>query len=105
VTRAGARGSTWIATAGDHGWTFQVDVIGWAIEFAERQITINVVAPAPTETPMLVDPARVATPPTLPRLGRYIQPREIADLVAFLFGPSGRSITGQRMVVCAGASL
>jgi NAD(P)-dependent dehydrogenase (short-subunit alcohol dehydrogenase family) len=77
----------------------------WAIELAERQITVNVIAPGPTETPMLVDPARVATPPKLPRLGRYIQPGEIADLVAFLLGPGGRSITGQRLVVCAGASL
>jgi hypothetical protein len=34
-----------------------------------------------------------------------LQPREIADLGAFPFGPSGRSNTGQRMVVCAGASL
>jgi len=54
---------------------------------------------------MLVDPARVATPPKLLRLGRYIQPREIADLVAILVGPSERSNTGQRLVVCAGASL
>jgi NAD(P)-dependent dehydrogenase (short-subunit alcohol dehydrogenase family) len=77
----------------------------WAIELAERQITVNVVAPGPVETPMLVDPARVATPPKLPRLGRYIEPGEIADLVAFLLGPGGRSITGQRLVVCAGASL
>jgi NAD(P)-dependent dehydrogenase (short-subunit alcohol dehydrogenase family) len=53
---------------------------------------------------MLIDPARVATPPELPRLRRYIQPGEIADLVAFLLGPGG-SITGQRLVVCAGASL
>ena len=30
---------------------------------------------------------------------------EIADLVGFLLGPSGRSITGQRIVVCAAASL
>jgi hypothetical protein len=77
----------------------------WAIELAERQITVNVVAPDPTETPMLIDPARVATPPKLPRQRRYIQPGEIADLVAFLLGPGGRSITGQRLVVCAGASL
>ena len=76
----------------------------WAIELAERQITVNVVALGPTEAPMLVDPARAATPPKLPRLGRHIQAREITDLVAFLVGPSGRSNTGQRLV-CAGASL
>jgi 3-oxoacyl-[acyl-carrier protein] reductase len=69
------------------------------------ETTINVIAPGPTETPTLVVPARAASPPKLPRLGRYIQPREIADLVALLLGPSGRSITGQLLVVCAGASL
>ena len=77
----------------------------WAIELAPRQITVNVVAPGATRTPMLDDPARAATPPQLPRLGRFIEPAEIADLVGFLLGPSGRSITGQRLVVCAGASL
>jgi NAD(P)-dependent dehydrogenase (short-subunit alcohol dehydrogenase family) len=77
----------------------------WAMELAPRQITVNVVAPGPTQTPMLADPGRAATPPALPRLGRFIDPAEIADLVAFLLGPSGRSITGQRLVVCAGASL
>lgn len=77
----------------------------WAQELADRQITVNVVAPGATETAMLADPARAATPPQVPRLGRFIQPSEIADLVGFLLGPSGRSITGQRLVVCAGASL
>jgi NAD(P)-dependent dehydrogenase (short-subunit alcohol dehydrogenase family) len=77
----------------------------WAIELASRQITVNVVAPGPTETPMLADPARSATPPKLPPLGRFVQPEEVADLVAFLLGPSGCSITGQRLVICAGASL
>jgi NAD(P)-dependent dehydrogenase (short-subunit alcohol dehydrogenase family) len=77
----------------------------WAMELAPRQITVNVVAPGPTQTPMLADPGRAATPPALPRFGRLIDPAEIADLVAFLLGPSGRSITGQRLVVCAGASL
>jgi 3-oxoacyl-[acyl-carrier protein] reductase len=77
----------------------------WAIELAPRRITVNVVAPGPTQTPMLADPGRAATPPSLPRLGRFIDPSEIADLVGFLLGPSGRSITGQRLVVCAGASL
>jgi hypothetical protein len=54
---------------------------------------------------MLADPERKATPPKLPRLARLMQPSEIVDLVGFLRGPSGRSISGQRLVVCAGASL
>ena len=77
----------------------------WAMELADRRITVNVVAPGPTETPMLNDPARSATPPVVPKLGRLIDPGEVGDLVAFLVGPTGRSITGQRFAICGGASL
>jgi len=38
-------------------------------------------------------------------LRRFAQPEEVADLAAFLLGRSGCSITGQRLVICAGASL
>ncbi|SDV03295.1 NAD(P)-dependent dehydrogenase, short-chain alcohol dehydrogenase family [Microlunatus sagamiharensis] len=77
----------------------------WAIELAPRQVTVNVVAPGPTRTAMLDDPGRSGTPPQVPSLGRFVEPSEVAALVAFLLGPDGRSITGQRLVVCGGASL
>ncbi|MBU8540980.1 SDR family NAD(P)-dependent oxidoreductase [Falsiroseomonas tokyonensis] len=77
----------------------------WAIELAPRRITANVVAPAATETPMLLDPARSAVAPKLPPIGRYIQPEEVAALTAFLLGPEAGAITGQQMVICGGSSL
>jgi NAD(P)-dependent dehydrogenase (short-subunit alcohol dehydrogenase family) len=77
----------------------------WAMELAPRRITVNVVAPGPTQTSMLVDPARAGTPPRMPPLGRYVQPEEVAGLVALLLGPDGGSITGQQLVICGGASL
>jgi NAD(P)-dependent dehydrogenase (short-subunit alcohol dehydrogenase family) len=77
----------------------------WAIELAPRAVTVNVVAPGPTETPMLADPGRAATPPRLPPLGRFVQPAEVAALTAFLLGPEGGMVTGQQLVMCAGASL
>lgn len=80
-------------------------VRSWAAELAARAITVNVVAPGPTDTPMLTDPARAHTPPKLPPLGRFIDPAEVAGLIAFLLGPNGGSITGQSIVQCAGASL
>ncbi|GAB7071327.1 SDR family oxidoreductase [Mycobacterium hodleri] len=77
----------------------------WAAELVDRRITVNVVAPGPTDTPMLADPGRAHTPPKLPPLGRFIQPDEVAGLVGFLLGPDGRNVTGQAIVQCAGASL
>lgn len=77
----------------------------WAAELAPRGITVNVVAPAATATPMLADPARAGTPPRLPPIGRFIQPEEVAALVAFLLSPEAGAITGQEILICGGASL
>jgi len=77
----------------------------WAAELAPRGITVNVVAPGATETPMLTQPGRVSSPPRLPPIGGYIQPGEVADLVAYLLSPSAAAITGQELVICGGASL
>jgi NAD(P)-dependent dehydrogenase (short-subunit alcohol dehydrogenase family) len=77
----------------------------WAMELAERRVTVNVVAPGPTDTPMLSDPGRAATPPQPPALGRFVRAAEVAALTAFLLGPEGGMITGQQLVMCGGASL
>lgn len=77
----------------------------WAQELAPRRITVNVVAPGPTDTPMLADPGRAATPPVMPPFGRRVRADEVAALVAFLLGKHGGAVTGQEIVMCAGASL
>ncbi len=77
----------------------------WAIELAPRQITVNVIAPAATDTPFLHDPARQGVPPITPPIGRFIQPSEVAALAAFLLSAEAGAITGQEIVVCGGASL
>ena len=78
----------------------------WAKELAPRGITVNVVAPAATETAMLTDPARAAIPPAeVPPIGRRIYPEEVAALVAFLLSEEAAAITGQEIAICGGASL
>jgi NAD(P)-dependent dehydrogenase (short-subunit alcohol dehydrogenase family) len=77
----------------------------WAAEVAARGITVNIAAPGATDTPMLQDPKRLASRPRLPPTGRLVQPTEVAALVAFLLSHDARSITGQQIVVCGGASL
>lgn len=77
----------------------------WAQELAPRGITVNVLSPGPTDTPMLNDPGRAATPVRMPALGALVDPDDVAALAAFLLGPHGKSITGQNYVICGGASL
>lgn len=76
-----------------------------AAELAPRRITVNVVAPGATDTPMLRDPARHSEPPRTPPMGRLIQPEEVAGTVAFLLSDAAQSITGQQIVICGGGSL
>jgi 3-oxoacyl-[acyl-carrier protein] reductase len=77
----------------------------WAAETVARQVTVNVISPAATQTSMLADPGRTGSTPRVPPLGRYIQPAEIAALAAFLLSPAAAAITGQDIAICGGSSL
>ena len=77
----------------------------WAAESIAEGVTVNVVSPAATDTPMLKDPSRVSTAPRLPPIGRLIQPDEVAAMVAYLTRPEAAAITGQDIAICGGASL
>jgi NAD(P)-dependent dehydrogenase (short-subunit alcohol dehydrogenase family) len=77
----------------------------WAIELAPRGITVNVVAPAATDTPLLHDPQRAGSAPKRPPIGRFVKPEEVAALTAFLLSPEAAAITGQQIVICGGSSL
>ncbi len=77
----------------------------WAAEVVTDGVTVNLISPAATDTPMLADPQRADSAPRLPPIGRLIQPVEVAALAAFLLSPDAAAITGQDIAICGGASL
>lgn len=77
----------------------------WAAELASKGITVNVVAPGATATPMLLQPERKSSPPKLPPIGRFIEPSEVASLIDFVLSDKAGAITGQELMICGGASL
>ncbi|MFD7337888.1 SDR family oxidoreductase [Streptomyces violascens] len=69
-----------------------------AKELAGRDITVNAVAPGPTGTELFLRGRTAEDVGALARqvpLGRIGSPEDIADVVAFLLGPSGGWINGQ----------
>lgn len=89
-----------------------VDALGRsvALELGPRGIRCNVVAPGVVRTPMMAgpldaDPALSAAFLHHTPLGRIPDPREVADVVAFLVSPASGWVTGTRIPVDGGLSL
>jgi 3-oxoacyl-[acyl-carrier protein] reductase len=75
-----------------------------AKELGKRKITCNAVAPGFISTDMtavLPEEIKTGVLPLIP-LGRFGNSEEVAEVIAFLAGPSASYITGQVLVVDGG---
>jgi NAD(P)-dependent dehydrogenase (short-subunit alcohol dehydrogenase family) len=82
----------------------------WGLELAQTGITVNSVAPGPTETEMFrqnTKPGSEAERRFLAAvpMGRFGKPDEIAAAVAFLLSEEAAFITGQTLFADGGASI
>ena len=76
---------------------------GWARDLASRRITVNTVEPGPIETEANPNEGdRAAMVKAMVPLGRYGQPQDVAELVAFLASPAAAYITGAQILVDGG---
>ena len=74
-----------------------------ALEVAPYGITVNCVAPGPTQTGWIDEDFEKVVIPLIP-MGKLIQPEDIAETILFLASEQARMITGQVIKVSGGKS-
>ena len=72
-----------------------------ALELGKYGITVNIVAPGPTQTGYITPEAEIELSAGTP-LGRLGEPEDIADAIVFLASEQGRWLTGQLLYVGGG---
>ena len=75
-----------------------------ALEVAGHGVTVNCVAPGPTQTGWIDEDLEQAVIPLIP-VGKLIQPEDIAETILFLASEQARMITGQVIKVSGGKAL
>lgn len=75
-----------------------------ALEVAKYSITVNCVAPGPTQTGWISDEFAKEVVPIIPA-GKLIEPEDIAQTILFLSSEQAKMITGQVIKVSGGHAL
>ena len=93
--------AVWLGNQSVQYVTAKAALIGFtralAYQVAPQGVLVNAVAPGPVDTPMLRDNDAAAIEAELAtvRIGRFLDPHEIAGAIAFLAGPGGDAFVGQ----------
>jgi 3-oxoacyl-[acyl-carrier protein] reductase len=82
----------------------------WALELADKGITVNAVGPGPTETKMWSTNNPPDSPATRRQieaipLGRMGAPEDVAGAVGYFMSEEAAFVTGQHLLVCGGLSI
>lgn len=75
-----------------------------ALEVAQYGVTVNCIAPGPTQTGWIDEEFEKVVVPLIP-MGKLISPEDIAETILFLSSEQARMITGQVIKVSGGKSL
>ena len=75
-----------------------------ALEVAKYGITVNAVAPGPTQTGWIDEALEKDVLPIIP-MGKLIDPQDIADTILFLASEKAKMLTGQVIKVSGGHAL
>ena len=75
-----------------------------ALEVAQYGITVNAVAPGPTQTGWIDEELEGSVLPLIP-MGKLIAPEDIAETILFLASEQARMLTGQVIKVSGGHAL
>ena len=75
-----------------------------ALEVAKYGITVNCVAPGPTQTGWIDEDLEKTVIPLIP-MGELIQPEDLAETILFLASQQARMLTGQVIKVSGGHAL
>jgi 2-deoxy-D-gluconate 3-dehydrogenase len=77
-----------------------------AVEWADRGVRVNAVAPTFVRTPLLekefADPTRLNDALTRVPMGRFAAPEDVAYAILYLASPAARMVTGHVLVVDGG---
>ena len=75
-----------------------------ALEVAQYGITVNCIAPGPTQTGWIDEDFEKVVVPLIP-MGKLVAPEDIAETILFLSSKQARMITGQVIKVSGGKAL